>query len=248
MGGSAHTEIAVRTEDAVLDVDVQTTFMPGGGLPVAEGDLIIPVVKKVHGFFPAWRRYASLDRHPLGHISLASSYVGHPPGTMLTEEMVAGWTNGHRHLSERANFCVGDLDDYLAKVKSQILWPDHAIAGTTEAELHPELADADHRVVVVKGTDPRCDSYSAFRDNLRRPTGLADAMREHGVKRLFLTGLAFDFCVGWTALDAADEGFEALVIEDATRPVNLPGSVDKMRADLAAKGVKIISSAQLVRP
>jgi len=232
--------------DAVVNVDVQPTFMPGGGLPVADGHLIIPVVQRVTLLFPAHRRYFTLDKHPAGHISLASSYDGLAPGTKLTFEEAMKWTVDDHKIAPHARFTLAELQGYLGFVHFQILWPDHGIFGAAESRLHPDLDDAPCRIVLVKGSDPCCDSYSGLSDNLGRPTGLGQLLREDGVKRLFLTGLAFDFCVGFTALDAAKEGFEVFLVEDATRPVALPGTVEKMRADLAAAGVRVIQSEDLV--
>jgi len=234
------------TTDAVVNVDVQETFMPGGGLPVPGGDQIIPLVQRVNLLFPAHRRYFTLDKHPGGHISLASSYVGLPPGIKLTTQEVEKWTEANIRIAPHARFNLAQLQAYLQAVKFQILWPDHGIIGTTESCLHPALDDLPCRIVQIKGTDPCCDSYSALRDNLGRPTGLDNLLTQHDAQRLFLTGLAFDFCVGFTALDAVKEGFEVFVIEDATRSVALPGTVEKMRADLQAAGVKIIQSEHLI--
>lgn len=234
--------------DAILTVDVQTTFMPGGGLPVKDGDQVVPVVLKTEALFPRWRRFATLDQHPIGHISLASSYHGIAPGYKLTEEEVAGWTAGnHRINGLRALFTLEELKAYLAVVKFQILWSEHGIIGTPEAELHPALSRDRYAHVQIKGPDPLCDSYSGFRDNLGRSTGLAGWMYPQYTRKLFLQGLAGDFCVGLTAIDAVKEGFaEVFVIEDATRSVDLPGTVAKMNSDLYRHGVQVIESSQLV--
>jgi len=246
--------LIIRPEDAVLNVDVQPTFMPGGGLPVAGGDEIVPVVGRVSLLFAPHRRYFTLDRHPLGHISLASSYVGLTPGTLLKAEEAEKWRAAHEHLAPQARFRLKDLKRYLRQVGGQMLWPDHGIAGTAEAELHPGLVGMPCQAILDKGGDPRCDSYSAFRDNLRRPTGLHEKMAADGVKRIFLTGLALDFCVGESAVDAVDYGFEAFVVEDATRAVNmLPhGSFlglttdDLIRFEFKDKGVQLIQSEHLI--
>ena len=233
--------------DAVVNVDVQKTFMPGGGLPVADGDGIIPVVRLVNLIFPAHRRYFPLDKHPPGHVSLASSYVGLPPGSQLTLAEAMTWTADSHKLAPHARFTLSELQGYLGMVNGQfqILWPDHGVIGTAESDLHPDLAGMPCRTVLLKGTDPRCDSYSGLSDNLSRTTGLGERLKFDGIRRLFLTGLAFDFCVGWTALDAVKQGFEVFIIEDATRSVALPGTVEKMRADLAAAGVHIVLSEDL---
>lgn len=249
-----------RSTDAVITVDMQTAFMPehvwsapdqtihhlfDGGLPVKDGHLIVPIVAEVEYLFDL--RYATLDRHPKGHISLASSYVGLAPGTLLTERDVAAWNQRHRKLSAQALFCIGDLETYLAKVKTQILWPDHAIVGTAEAELHPAFDWLCYRHVQTKGIDAKVDSYSGFHDNAGRETGLGARMKADGIENVFVQGLAEDFCVGWTAIGAGKLGFKNVyLIEDATKPVDLPGTRQKMRDDLAAAGIVIVRSEQLI--
>ena len=236
--------------DALLVVDVQPTFMPGGGLPVEKGDQVVPVVRQLMERFPPERRFATKDQHPRGHISLASSYVGFASMTPLTAATVAARTEAQRFLgsglSPDAGFTLAELKQYLSQVQVQVLWPDHAIAGTTEAELHPALSESEFAFVQVKGLDPKCDSYSGFFDNLRRATGLAQRLRHRGVRRCFLVGLAFDYCVGWSAEGAVSEGFEAVVVEDATRAVGFPtGSVAKMRASFREKSVSVVPSTDL---
>lgn len=230
-------------KDVLIDVDIQPTFMPGGGLPVADGDKILPVVKRVHRHFVRERRFLTLDRHPRGHISLASSYTNCKPYEVLNPyETVKDF-----QIAPHALFTEKQASDYLLIAGSQTLWPDHAIIGSGEDVLHPRIDSLAHCYAQIKGTDPLCDSYSGFRDNLRRPTGLAARIRARvpEAERVFLTGLAYDFCVGWTALDAIEEGFEAVVIKDATRPVGLPGTVEAIEAKFAEKGVCVIRSAQL---
>ena len=252
-------KIEILPTDALLHVDVQTTFMPGGGLAVKDGDKILPAVLALHTRFDlcalqqdhdaCCRIYATLDQHPYGHISLASSYVGLPPYMQLDERTVWGWTQKRHGIAPGALFDLHQLRKYLGEVKVQTLWPDHGIAGTAEADLHPRLYEAQGHFdfVLVKGYEATCDSYSGFRDNLKQTTGLADTMRDHGIERVFVDGLAFDFCVGWSALDAVAEGFaEVYVIEDATRSVDLPGTVVKMRADLASAGVRLIRSTDIL--
>lgn len=282
----AQTEKIVidQAHDALIVVDVQPTFMPGGGLPVAGGDRIVPVVNQLLRGFHHDRRIATKDRHPRGHISLASSFVGFDPMTTIThkawgrradgsgvaelkvEVSVPGKemsTKGLRQsdLAKRAKFSIEDLNEYLEVVGSQVLWPDHAIAGTDEANLHRGIDPFEEHIfapeaafgyVLVKGLDPACDSYSGFFDNLHRPTELADVLRDRGVRRVFVCGLAFDFCVGWTALDAVECGFESYVVRDATRAVDIPpgpaspGSVDFILAEFERVGVKVIDSTDLV--
>lgn len=132
-----------------------------------------------------------------------------------------------------------------------MLWPDHAIFGTEESELHPFLDPADFLVVFNKGMDPAVDSYSGFRDNRGRPTGLATLLKSIGMRRVFCVGLAFDFCVGFTAIDAVSEGFEAVIVVDATRAVNIPatgtypGSMKVIEEKLVAAKVRLAHSGQL---
>lgn len=244
-------KIEILPTDALLHVDVQPTFMPGGGLAVADGDKILPAVLGLHAHFDTRGLiYATLDQHPYGHISLASSYVGLAPYAQLDRKAIRSWTEKKNGIARGARFDLRELEAYLRQVGSQTLWPDHGIAGSIEADMHPALEQAARGhfdFVLIKGYDPTCDSYSGFRDNLKRSTTLADTMREDGVTRVFVEGLAFDFCVGWSALDAVAEGFEEVyLVEDATRAVNLPGTVDAMRAELAKAGVRVIQSTDIL--
>jgi nicotinamidase/pyrazinamidase len=259
-----------RSTDAVVTVDMQTAFMPehvwwhtptyqhhlfDGGLPVKDGHLIVPVVQKVESMFEL--RYATLDQHPSGHISLASSYVGMEPGTLLYFAEVKDWVphSGYvgselpgvpHRISSHAMFQLSDLLMYLQEVRAQMLWPDHALIGTIEAELHPAFDWMGYRYVQTKGSDPKVDSYSGFHDNAGHETGLGARMKADGVENVFVQGLAEDFCVGWTAIGAKKLGFKNVyLVEDATKPVDLPGTRQKMRDDLAAAGVVIVNSAQL---
>lgn len=234
-------------KDVLIDVDIQPAFMPGGGLPVADGDKILPVVKRVHRHFTRERRYLTLDRHPRGHVSLASSYVGLAPYASLDAKAIADWNEEFHGISGAAKFTFAQLREYLSRVGAQTLWPDHAIVGTGEDVPHRAIDPLDYAYAQIKGTDPLCDSYSGFRDNLRRMTKLAEqiAARVPGAERVFLTGLAYDFCVGWTALDAREIGYDVVVIKDATRPVALPGTVADIEAKFAAKGVRVVASSSL---
>jgi nicotinamidase/pyrazinamidase len=208
----------VRTTDAYMAIDVLPTFMPGGGLAVKEGDQIVTVVAKEALAFSPENRIAVVEQHPDGHVSFAESYVGLAPMTMLTEEMFH--QRPANFLSSKAAFTVSELEDYIFVVKQQMLWPVHGRFGDPEAALHPYLvASGLFPFVFHKGMDPACDSYSAFFDNRRRPTHLGALLRGRGIKRIFMTGLALDYCVGWTCLDAADLGFEVVLLINGTRPV-----------------------------
>lgn len=243
----AARKVRISKGDVLIDVDVQPTFMPGGGLAVADGDRVVPVIQRLHQYFPRARRFATLDRHPRGHISLASSYVGLAPYASLDLASIGNWNEEFHDISATALFGLSHLRDYLAKVGTQTLWPDHALEGVAESELHPALDPADYAFVLRKGQDPLCDSYSGFRDNLKRSTGLERIVsgRNPAAARVIVTGLAYDFCVGWTALDAVECGFDAVVVRDATRPVGLPGSVEAIEKAFAKKGVRVVESADL---
>jgi len=231
--------------DALIAIDVQPTFMPGGGLPVAGGHEIVRAGQTLMiGWSNLRLRYATQDWHPLGHISLASSYVGLAPYSLLTEAMVAGWTDAANLIAPGARFTLAELKNYLAQVKTQVLWPNHGIEGTAEAELHPAFMRSEFAYILKKGMDPACDSYGAFEDNLMRPTGFADVLRQAGVKRCFFWGLALDYCVRYSAEGAARNGFEAYVIEDATRAVALESAADAKRA-FAQLGIHLVNSDEL---
>jgi nicotinamidase/pyrazinamidase len=201
-------------------IDVQPTFMPGGGLAVAEGDQVVAVINRILPLFQI--AFATQDWHPPGHSSFASAHAGRNPYD--TVEMAYG---------------------------AQTLWPDHAVAGTPEAELHPHLDTARLSLILRKGTSPAVDSYSAFRENDRvTTTGLAGWLTARGVRRVFFAGLATDFCVAWSAIDAANAGFAAIVVEDATRPVALPvgegrTTLDLARLEMERAGVGFASAADL---
>lgn len=200
--------------DALLVVDLQHDFLPGGALGVNDGDAILEPICALMtgGRFPVV--VATQDWHPAGHISFASSHPG------------------------RAAFDVVMLYD-----RPQTLWPDHCVQGSHGAELHPTVPQGPVTAVFRKGTDPKVDSYSAFRHNWdatgRRPsTGLAGYLSELGVESLWIAGLARDYCVLWSAEDAVDAGFEVHVLWDLTRPVD-PSSDTEVRSALAASRVTI---------
>jgi nicotinamidase/pyrazinamidase len=214
-------KVAVEPEkSALLVVDLQPDFMPGGALPVVEGDQIVQPVSELarSGLFRIV--LATQDWHPGGHISFASAHPGRHPFDVIQ-------LYGH----------------------PQMLWPDHCVQGTAGAEIHAALPMNGISAIIRKGTDPRCDSYSGFRNNWnargeRPPTGLAGYLEELGITDLFLCGLARDFCVKWSAEDAADAGFHASLVWDLTRSVD-PSSDESVRGDLASRGVRILNSRQL---
>lgn len=204
-------------------IDIQPTFMPGGELPVAEGDSIVPLVNQLIRRFG--HAFATQDWHPAGHASFASAHPGRRP-----------------------------YDTIQLPYGTQVLWPDHAVAGSANAALHPALDQTRVEVVIRKGFRSTLDSYSAFFENDRTtPTGLEAWLRQRGFRRIFLCGLATDFCVAWSAEDAARLGFATVVIEDACRGIGLPtveGSttMDDARDRLSAQGVIFLASDALSFP
>ena len=214
-------KVAIDPEhSALLIVDLQPDFMPGGALPVAEGNLILQPVSELvrSGIFRAI--VATQDWHPEGHVSFASSHTGRRP------------------------FDVIDLYGH-----PQTLWPDHCVQGSAGAELHRSLPVNGISAIIRKGTDPLCDSYSGFRNNWnadgkRPPTGLTGFLEELGVTDVFLCGLARDFCVKWSAEDASVGGFRAWFLWDLTRPVDA-SSDERVRSDLRSHDVRMLNSGQI---
>jgi nicotinamidase/pyrazinamidase len=201
--------------DVLLAVDVQNDFCPGGALAVARGDEIVPLVNRLGERFP--HVVLTQDWHPPGHRSFASAHPG-------------------RHPFETIEVDYG----------AQTLWPDHCVEGTPGAAFHSGLWLPRAELIVRKGFHPAIDSYSALYENDRKtPTGLAGYLRERGFKRLFLAGLATDFCVQYSALDARRAGFAVVVIEDACRGIDLDGSLAAAYAAMAAAGVERIASAAI---
>ncbi|HLM41837.1 MAG TPA: bifunctional nicotinamidase/pyrazinamidase [Microvirga sp.] len=202
--------------DVLIVVDVQNDFLPGGALAVPDGDAVIEPINRLAQAF----RHVVLtqDWHPAGHASFASSHSGRQP-------------------FETAELSYG----------SQVLWPDHCIQGTSGAEISRDLGIPHAQLVIRKGHNPEIDSYSGFMEADRKTsTGLAGYLKERGFRRVFCAGLATDFCVAWTALDAKAAGFDTYLIEDASRPIDANGSLARAREDLDAAGVQVIGSAQVV--
>ncbi len=208
--------------DILAVIDVQPTFMPGGELPVQDGDAVVPVINRLMASRFA-HAFATQDWHPADHSSFASRHPGHAP--FDTIEMSYG---------------------------QQTLWPDHAIAGSLNAALHPALDQKRIELVLRKGFNPDTDSYSAFRENDRTTlTGLDGWLRARGMARLFFTGLATDYCVAWSAEDARDLGYEVFLIEDACRGIGLPlpaggTSIDAAKRRVMKQGVRLIGTADLL--
>lgn len=204
-----------NTSDALVIVDVQNDFCPGGALEVPDGDAVVPVINGLIGQFD--HVVLTQDWHPEGHDSFASSHEGMNPLELITVD-------------------YGD----------QVLWPDHCVQGTDGAAFHAGLAVTKAELVVRKGYRRAIDSYSAFYENDQKtPTGLAGYLKERGFKRLFFTGLATDFCVGWSALDARKEGFDAVLIDDACRAIDFNGSLDAAHAAFNENGVMVVNSGDV---
>lgn len=207
--------------DVLLVVDVQLDFMPGGALAVPDGDAVVPVVNRLLAG-PFSHAVATQDWHPPGHASFASSHPGRAPFESI--EVAYG---------------------------VQTLWPDHCIQGTPGAALHARLDQSRIELILRKGVDAEVDSYSAFRENDRVTSLCLDAwLRARGFRRLFLAGLATDYCVAWSAEDAVASGFEAVVVEDACRGIGLPTgagrtTIDKANDRLRALGVQFAESEGL---
>jgi nicotinamidase/pyrazinamidase len=194
----------------------RTIFVQGGALAVPDGDAVIAVI---HRIAPGFKHIVlTQDWHPPGHCSFASSYPGKKPFEVV---MLTGG--------------------------EQRLWPDHCVQGTRGAELHPDLQLDRAELILRKGFRKEIDSYSAFFENDRAtPTGLAGYCRERGLGRMFFAGLAYDFCVGFSALDARRAGLEAVVVRDACRAIDVEGSVGRMDAEFVERGVRVVTSADLL--
>jgi len=206
---------ALKPTDALLVIDVQNCFVPGGSLAVKDGAAVIPVINALTKVFA--NVIMTQDWHTADHVSFASQHPGKNPFETI------GLPYG-----------------------TQVLWPDHCVQGTYGAALVPGLDIAHTRMVLRKGFHKEVDSYSAFLEADRKTqTGLAGYLRGSGISRVFLCGLATDFCVAWSALDARKLGFEAVVIEDACRGIDLNGSPAKAWADMAKAGVVRAQSADV---
>jgi nicotinamidase/pyrazinamidase len=207
--------LTVHPDDVLVVVDLQNDFLPGGRLAVADGDKTIAPIQRLAQRFD--NIVMTQDWHPADHVSFASQHPGKQP------------------------FETIELD-----YGTQVLWPDHCVIGSEGAAFAPELRLDGAQLIIRKGFHRAVDSYSGFREADRKTqTGLAGYLRERGLGRLFVCGLATDFCVAWTALDARAAGFEAFVVEDACRGIDTMGSLAKAWADMAAAGVVRISEADI---
>lgn len=201
---------------ALILVDIQNDFCPGGALEVRDGDAVVPVANKLMSRFPLV--VATQDAHPRTHKSFAVNHPGKKPYDMI------------------------DLEGL-----PQVLWPEHCVAGSAGFEFHPQLDLTGVTAIFPKGTDPAIDSYSGFFDNgHRKATGLFEYLQSKQVDEVFVMGLATDYCVKATALDAAQLGLRTTVIEDGCRGVGLkPTDIDDAKAELRAAGVQLVQSDQL---
>jgi len=204
-------------DDVLLVIDVQNDFMPRGALPVAHGDEVVPVINRLARAFS--HVVVTQDWHPAKHISFAENHAGRAPFDMAT-----------------------------LSYGQQVLWPTHCVQNTDGAALHRDLDVPHARMVIRKGHHVDVDSYSAFMEADRKmPTGLTGYLRDVGAKRVYCCGLATDYCVAWSALDARSAGFEAVVIDDACRAIDLDGSLVRAWEQMTAAGVSRIGSTDLLR-
>jgi nicotinamidase/pyrazinamidase len=200
--------------NALIIVDIQNDFTEGGALAVPDGNSIIPVVNRLQEKFDIV--VATQDWHPAGHKSFASNHDGRKPFEQIS---------------------LHGLD--------QVLWPDHCIQGTNGAAFHPDLNTNRVEAVFRKGMDSEIDSYSGFYDNgHRKNTGLAGYLRDRKVTKVFVCGLAADYCVYFTAKDALAEGFDASIIEDATRAIDKTG-FENAKKDIVSKGGQMVLSSEV---
>jgi nicotinamidase/pyrazinamidase len=206
----------ITSQDVLVVIDVQDDFCPGGQLAVAGGDSVIEPIHKIARRFE--HVVLTQDWHPAGHTSFASAHAGKQP--FETIELIYG---------------------------TQTLWPDHCVQGSRGAEFHPSLYLPQAELILRKGFRPGIDSYSAFFENDRvTPTGLAGYLDERGLNRAFLAGLAYDYCVGYSALDARRLGLTAVVLRDACRAIDLNGSVARIEAEFDLAGVMVVDSGEVL--
>lgn len=206
----------ISPRSALLVIDVQNDFTPGGQLAVPEGDLIVPLINRLGGLFK--QVIIAQDWHPSGHASFASSHPGRKP-----------------------------YDVIQLPYGEQVLWPDHCVQGTVGAQFHCELKLPHAQLIIRKGCNPDIDSYSAFVEADRRTTtGLAGYLKERGIDTVYMVGLALDFCVMFSALDARAAGFNTFVVLDACRAIDMEGSLATARERMQTAGVGLIQSNQLI--
>ena len=213
--GWAAASIKPDETSALLVIDVQNCFLPGGSLAVKDGEQVVPIINRIAKAFS--NVVLTQDWHTPAHVSFASSHAGKKPFELVD----------------------------LAYGK-QVLWPDHCVQGTEGAALSKDLAIPQAELIIRKGFHNAVDSYSAFTEaDGKTTTGLAAYLQARGITRVFVAGLATDFCVAWTALAARKAGLETYVVEDACRGIDLGGSLARAWADMAAAGVERVTSAAL---
>jgi nicotinamidase/pyrazinamidase len=206
----------ITHHDALIIIDVQNDFCTGGALAVRDGDAVIEPIHNLSVKFD--HILLTQDWHTPGHSSFVSAHAGKKP-----------------------------FEQIEVSYGAQTLWPDHCVQGSWGAEFHPALKLTKAELILRKGFRKEIDSYSAFFENDRTTaTGLGGYLRERGLTRVFLAGLAYDFCVGYSALDARRLGFEAIVIKDACRAIDLNGSVENIEAEFARAGVVLMSVAEVL--
>lgn len=211
----AYAQIRLPSSAALLVIDVQNCFVDGGSLPVLDGAQVIPVINKIAPSFQ--NIIVTQDWHPAGHISFASTHSGVSP-------------------FEAIKLSYGE----------QMLWPDHCIQGSQDAALHPELDLPSTQLILRKGFHKEVDSYSAFMEADRKTsTGLAAYLRSRQIDTVYIVGLATDFCVAWTALDARDAGFTVYIVEDATRAISSGNSLESVWHTLNSKGIYRMQSIDI---
>jgi nicotinamidase/pyrazinamidase len=215
--GALRAAASIKPDEAsaLLVIDVQNCFLPGGSLAVKDGEQVVPVINRIAKGFS--NVVLTQDWHTPGHVSFASSHSGKKP--FETTDLPYG---------------------------KQVLWPDHCVQGTDGAALSKDLSIAHAGLVIRKGFHKEVDSYSAFTEaDGKTTTGLGAYLKARKVKRVFVAGLATDFCVAWTAIDARKAGFETYVVEDACRGIDAQGSLAKAWADMTKAGVKRIQSGDI---
>jgi nicotinamidase/pyrazinamidase len=208
--------IAIADDDVLLVVDMQNDFCPGGALAVPRGDTIVPTINRVARFFS--HVVLTQDWHPPGHFSFASSHPGSKPHDIIA-----------------------------VSYGRQELWPDHCIQGSSGAAFRTDFSIPQAQMVLRKGYHMAIDSYSAFRENDRTTkTGLAGYLGERGLKRVFIAGLALDFCVRYSVEDARRDGFTPLVLDDACAAIDIDGSLAAARASFQDLSIQVISSNEII--
>ncbi len=213
--------ITIKLDDALIIVDMQNDFVPGGSLPVEEGDQIVSRINSIAELFRKNKAYIILtqDWHPKEHLSFASNHPGMSPG-----------------------------DEYQTEAIGPVLWPDHCVQNTYGSEFHEDLKKEYAHAIIRKGYHPEIDSYSGFIENDKKSeTGLAGFLNSLKIKRIFICGLALDYCCYFTAIDGIDFGFEVYFLVNLTKGIDLPpGNISSSLEDMKNKGIKFVSKESFV--